>query len=82
MVKSRSVAIAAAAALVAAVAAYSLGAQAQTAASGRVVGYAVFARSHYVLLQRADGRLRSCVRPRETMLRDAAWRCEQFDAAP
>jgi hypothetical protein len=81
MVKSRSVVIAAAA-LVAAVAAYSMGAQAQTAPAERIVGYSVYAHSHYVLLQRGDGALRSCVRQRDTALRNPSWRCETLDALP
>lgn len=79
---SRTLMISAAAALAAGVAAYSFAASAQTAPAERIVGYSVYAHSHYVLMQRADGTLRSCVRNRDTALRDGAWRCQPLEALP
>lgn len=72
-----------AAALVAAVAAFGVGAYAQTAPDERIVGYSVDAHAQYVLLQQADGRLRSCIRQRATALRQKpAWDCTTLDPLP
>lgn len=71
-----------AAALAAGVAAYALGANAQTAPAERIVGYSVHAHSHYVLVQRADGSLRTCSRGRDTALRDPEWQCRNEGTLP
>jgi hypothetical protein len=59
-----------------AVAAYALAAQAQPAPSQRIVGYAVYAHSQYVLLQTPGGDLRSCRINRQTTLNSSPqWEC-------
>jgi hypothetical protein len=79
---SRNVLIAAAVAVVAVVAAFSVRANAQTAAGERIIGYSVYAHSHYVLIQRPDGQLKSCVRGRNTALNAPQWRCEVLGTLP
>jgi|CXWL01.1.fsa_nt_gi hypothetical protein len=80
---SRNTVIAAVAAvLVAAGAAFGLGANAQTPRAAQVIGYSVYAHSHYVLLQQPDGRLRTCRMNRQTPIRRALWECETLDALP
>lgn len=79
---------AAAGALVAALVTLGLGANAQTAgapaaAGERVVGYAVYARSQYLLLQRSDGRMRTCTIRRDSLITgDATWKCEAHAPLP
>lgn len=84
MVLSRRVLFAAAAALLAVgVGAFAFNARAQTAPSERVIGYSVYAHSHYVLLQRADGSLRGCTQERQTALRRSPeWTCRALGALP
>lgn len=81
MTRARKVLIAAAA-LAVGVGAYAFGANAQTAAGERIVGYSVYAHSQYVLLQREDGSLRTCTRGRDSVLRRTAWECENQGALP
>lgn len=78
----RQALVAVAAALAVGVCAYALGASAQTAPAERIVGYSVYAHSQYVLLQREDGSLRSCVRGRDSVLRRTAWECENQGTLP
>lgn len=79
----RAIVALAAALLAVGLAAYAVGANAQPAPSERVIGYAVYARSHYVLLQRADGSLRSCEQDRQTLLRqNPTWVCTNLGAVP
>lgn len=75
-------ALIAAAALGLGLAAYGLGASAQTTPAERIVGYSVYAHSQYVLLQRADGALRTCSRGRDSVLRRTEWECEDQGALP
>ena len=82
MTRARKVLIAAAAALAVGVGAYAFGANAQTAAGERIVGYSVYAHSQYVLLQREDGSLRTCSRGRDSVLRRTAWECENQGTLP
>jgi predicted membrane protein len=72
-----------AAAIALAAAAIGFGAYAQTAPDERIVGYAVDAHSQYVLLQKTDGRLRSCIRQRATAIRTKPqWDCTDLDPLP
>jgi hypothetical protein len=82
MKRSRLALIAAAAALGLGIAAYGLGANAQTAQAERIVGYSVYAHSQYVLIQKADGSLRSCSRGRDSVLRRTQWECEDQGTLP
>lgn len=60
-----------------------LSANAQSRPDERIVGYSVYAHSHYVLLQRSDGRLRACSVQRDTPLRPAPrWDCSVLDPLP
>lgn len=66
-------------ALAAALIALAVSANAQTPQEERIVGYSVYAHSHYVLLQRPDGRLRTCTVQRQTVLRPAPdWTCTEL----
>jgi hypothetical protein len=79
----RAIVASAAALLALGLAAYAVGANAQPAPGERVIGYAVYARSHYVLVQRADGSLRSCEQDRQTLLRqNPTWACINLGAVP
>lgn len=70
-------------ALVVVLATLGLGANAQTTPGERIVGYSVYAHSQYVLLQRPDGRLRTCSMQRQTALRpNAAWNCTVLEPMP
>jgi len=61
----------------------SLGASAQTPPAERIVGYSVYAHSQYVLLQRPDGRLRTCSMQRQTPLRpNPEWNCTVLEPVP
>jgi hypothetical protein len=82
MKRSRLALIAAAGALGLGVAAYGLGASAQTAPAERIVGYSVYAHSQYVLLQQPDGSLRTCSRGRDSVLRRTQWECEDQGSLP
>ena len=78
----RAIVALAAALLSVGLAAYAVGANAQPAPSERAIGYAVYARSQYVL-QRADGSLRSCEQDRQTLLRqNPTWVCTNLGAVP
>jgi hypothetical protein len=73
----------AATALAVGVAAFALTARAQPAPAERIIGYAVYAHSQYVLVQRADGSLRSCSQSRQTVLRqNPPWVCNSLGALP
>ena len=78
----RQALVAAAAALAIGVAAYAMGASAQTAPAERIVGYSVYAHSQYVLLQQPDGSLRTCSRGRDSVLRRTQWECEDQGSLP
>lgn len=75
-------ALLAAAVLATGLAAFAFGANAQTAPSERIVGYSVDAHTQYVLIQRADGALRTCSRNRDTALRTPSWQCRDEGALP
>jgi hypothetical protein len=73
----------AATALVVGSATYAVTARAQPAPGERVIGYAVYAHSQYVLIQRADGSLRSCSQSRQTVIRqNPPWVCNSLGALP
>jgi hypothetical protein len=80
---SKTMLIVGAVAAVAIAATFGVRANAQPAASEHIVGYSVYAHSHYVLLQRADGTMRTCLLNRQTALNRAPrWECNNAPALP